>query len=109
MKHLLIDFQSATALERASRYIFGSQVDALTYLGTVSGTATRMEIARYYEAAKTTSPEMYANYSFEGWLGFIANNHLINVNGDTVSLTPPGKAVVRYMRDRGYLTPHPKG
>jgi hypothetical protein len=109
LKHLLIDFQSATALERASRYIFGSQVDALIYLATVSGTATRMEITRYYEAAKTTSPEMYANYSFEGWLEFLTNNHLISANGDTVSSTPLGKAAVRYMRDRGYLTPHPKG
>jgi hypothetical protein len=109
LKHLLIDYQSALALERASRLLFGSQVDALTYILTVSGTATRLEVTRYYDAAKTTYPDIYTSYSFDGWLGFLVNGGLIVVNGDMVSLTALGKAEVRYMRDRGYLLPHPRG
>ena len=68
LKHLLIDFQSATALERASRFIFGSQVETLIYLGTAGGMATKTEIIRHYDAAKASYPDIYARYSFDGWL-----------------------------------------
>jgi hypothetical protein len=109
LRHLLVDFQAAVCLERASRFIFGSQIDALIFLGTNNGRGTKLEVARYYEAARVSYPDIYTNYPFEGWLGFLVNNHLIAVSGDVVALTGAGKAVVGYMNNRGYLSPHPRG
>jgi hypothetical protein len=107
LRHLLVDFQTAVCLERASRFIFGSQIDTLIFLEANNGLGTKLEALRYYEAAKVTRPDIYTNYPFEGWLGFLANNHLITVNGDVVKLTAAGRAIVQYMNNRGYLSPRP--
>ncbi|MGD0106075.1 MAG: hypothetical protein ABSC06_18850 [Rhodopila sp.] len=109
LKHLLIDFQSAVYLERASRFMFGSQIDALIYLGANNSRGTREEISRFYLAATQVHPDTYARYSFEGWLGFLQSNELVKMDGDVISLLPGGKAVTGYMKTRGYLTTRPQG
>jgi hypothetical protein len=109
LRHALIDFQSAVYLERASRFMFGSQIDALIYLGANNGRGTREEISRFYMAATQAHPPIYAQYPFEGWLGFLQRNGLVGMDSDAIILLPGGKAIVSYMKTRGYLTPRPQG
>jgi predicted DNA-binding ribbon-helix-helix protein len=109
LRHLLIDTQAAVFLERASRFIFGSQIDAVIYLGANNARATREEITRFYSAARQADPERYARYPFDAWLGFLHRNGLVFIDGDAVILSPGGKALINYMQARGYLTPRPGG
>jgi hypothetical protein len=109
LRHALIDFRSAVYLERASRFLFGSQIDSLIFLGANSGRATIGEIHRFYAAAVESEPEIYTTYPFEGWLGFLCNQGLVGREGDIVSMLPGGKAIISYMQMRGYLRTRAKG
>ena len=109
LRYALIDFQSAVALERASRFLFGSQIDALIFLGTSGGRGTKEELTNFYRAAAVKYPEIYAKYTFEAWLGFMQNQGLVSINGDTVAFLPAGKAIIAYMQTRGYLATRAPG
>ncbi len=109
LRHALIDFQSALVLERASRSLFGSQIDALIFLGANGGRCTKEELFNFYHAASIKFPEIYSDYSFISWFGFLQNQSLINVGGDTITLMPPGKSIISYMQIRGYLSTRAAG
>jgi hypothetical protein len=66
LRYSLIDFRSAVFLERASRFLFGSQIDALIFLGANNGHATTGELQRYYTAGVESAPEFYTNCPFDG-------------------------------------------
>ena len=104
LRHMLIDFRSAIYLERASRFLYGSQIDALIFLGTNNSRGTKDDIRRFYDAGKAKSPDIYQNYSFDRWLNYIESQGLVRTEGDVVSLQPGGKAIINYMQRRGYLT-----
>ena len=109
LRHALIDFRSAAYLERASRFLFGSQIDMLIFLGANNGRATIGEIHKFYAAAVESEPEIYTSYPFESWLGFLANQGLVNREGDIVSFLPGGKAIISYMQMRGTIQTRAKG
>jgi hypothetical protein len=104
LRNMLVDFQSAIYLERASRFLYGSQIDALIFLGANNSRATREEIGRFYDAATVKNPNIYQSYSFERWLGFLQSQGLVSVEGDIIALRAGGKAIIGYMQRRGYLT-----
>lgn len=91
---MVIDFENTFSL------IYGSQIVALQDLNSVPG--RRAEEARgFYERGVKASPELYQNYSFDQWLGFMKSKGLINQDGDVVGITDAGRDFLRYMVQTG--------
>jgi hypothetical protein len=87
------------AHERAYTAIFGSQLQLLAQMNTDFGVP--QSVARQiYETAKVAYPQVYPNYPFEDWIGFLLRG-LITVapNGNYV-LTAYGRGLLRYIVDR---------
>lgn len=103
LRHALVDFQTAVALERSSRFLFGSQIDALILLGASGGRGTREELLNLYNAAIVKYPDIYVSYSFDEWLSFLQNQGLVFIDHETVAFQPAGKVIITYMQTRGYL------
>jgi hypothetical protein len=109
LKYLSVDSSAALYLERASRYIFGSQLDAINLLLANNG-RTRMENLRpLYGRAAALFPAFYNNYSFEQWLSFLTQWNLVRIEGDDCVLTPAGRAIIIYMQIWRYLVIRPVG
>lgn len=93
----LCDSGAALLLERASRHVFESQLDALDGLKTAPS-ATASDFRAYYDRTQAAQ----FNYPFEAWLGFLTSFELITVSGETVQITPAGQVLSHYMAERGY-------
>jgi hypothetical protein len=65
--------------------------------------ATMGEMRGFYETGATNYPQIYANYAFEKWLEFLVLNGIIRVSDNIIGATPIAKALIPYMRMRGYL------
>jgi hypothetical protein len=70
LKHTLIDQYCGLVLERASRFLYGSQIDALMFINANNNRATTDEIKHFYDTGAKNFPQIYANYSFENGWGF---------------------------------------
>jgi hypothetical protein len=109
LKHLAIDNMGALFLERTSRHLFGSQIDAINFLLANNGRSTIQNLRPLYASAASNFPTIYANYSFDQWLAFLTTWNLIRIDGDDAVLTPAGKAIITYMQIWGYLLQKPPG
>lgn len=89
-------------LLKAYKFIFGSQMAAIQELQRRGGEATGSLLKHYYDQAVTRHPAIYENYSLEQWTGYLTSANLIVVDGDKVSLTPLGQAIVPYAALQGY-------
>ena len=71
--------------------IWASQVSILEHLnGTLHG-ATYEDIQRdYYQPAKETYPERFANYSYDSYLAFLANSGFVTTSERRVTITDRG-------------------
>jgi hypothetical protein len=96
-------------MERASRHIFGSQIDALNFIAGAGGRCPKAQLLPYYANAVGQYPLFYSNYSFDQWLDFLISQNLIIPDGDNLALAPGGRAIVPYMQARGYLQSRPIG
>ena len=103
LRYLLMDQFSALILERASRFLYGSQIDSLIFLHSNNYRATLDEIKRFYDMGSAKFPEIYKNYPFEKWLGFLEMNGIVGVSNNIITATPIGKALIPYMEMRRYL------
>jgi hypothetical protein len=85
--------------EKIYNAIFGSQ---LRLIGQMIGGGVSTEIARrIYEEVKAAFPEVYRNYTFEQWIGFLASSGLCAVgDSGTYVLTPYGRGFWKYIADR---------
>ncbi|MCB0221071.1 MAG: hypothetical protein KDH09_15345, partial [Chrysiogenetes bacterium] len=87
-------------LERASRFIFRSQVHALDTLRW-KPSAVKADYRDIYDKVAPLHPDVYATFTFEQWFGFMAAMELVKVSdGDLVTVTRLGEVVGRYMSDR---------
>jgi len=109
IKHALVENLGALYLERASRHLFGSQIDALNFLIRNNGKARIENLRPFYAAGVSAFPTFYANYSFEQWLAFMTSWNLIKIEREDVTLAVAGKAIIPYMQNWGYLVPRPPG
>jgi hypothetical protein len=101
--HALADAASALQLERATRFIFGSQLRALQILSDrAERRAPLTELQPIYAAAASASPAIFQTFSYESWLQYLINGHLIEVSGTDAVLTAEGQAAIPYMATRGY-------
>jgi hypothetical protein len=109
LKHTLIDQYCGLLLERVSRFLYGSQIDAAIFLNANNNRATLGEMKCFYDTAARNFPEIYKNYSFEKWLSFMQTNGIVSTSDNIVGATPIGKAVIAYMQMRGYLVTRAPG
>lgn len=81
--------------------IYKSQLLALQELNT---RALRMEDLKvFYDEAAEQSPQPYANYSFEQWLGYMKNEVLVlDQPGNSIGITVRGKDFLKYLFHNGY-------
>jgi hypothetical protein len=91
-------------LERATRSIFQSQVTALDTLKEKTD-LTREDFRPFYEATARVHPEIFneSNFSFDKWFSYFTAWKLIQVQGDTIKVSPLGKSVKRFITDNSYV------
>ncbi len=78
--------------------IFGSQIEGLKRLdeiGSISVEAARDFFRPYAEKF----PQLYTNYPFENWLGFMLTSGLVRRDGDQLFPTEFGHAFLVYLRE----------
>ena len=97
----MIDQYCGLILERVSRFLYGSQIDALTFLNANNNRVTRDEIKHFYDTATSSFPDIYKNYSFDRWLAFLENNGIIGTADNIVGATSIGKALHRLHANEG--------
>lgn len=78
--------------------IFGSQILGLRRLDEAS-VATVDEAEKFFEPFSRQFPDVYRNYGFEGWLGFLISNGLVNRTGDHLRVTEFGHDFLVYLRE----------
>jgi hypothetical protein len=93
--------------EAIYRIIFGSQIHALRQINLRQGHITVGDVRIIYDATKALNPEVYNDFSFERWGGFIVEQGLATLNGgtgadaDKLSITVNGKDFLHFLVDRG--------
>jgi hypothetical protein len=78
--------------------IFGSQIAGLIQLQARRKVSIDEAHKFYLEAAAQKYPEVYAEYGFPGWLGFLKNHGLITQSDEDVAITDFGDDFVTWLR-----------
>jgi hypothetical protein len=99
---LLAAFSLIQAFENAYMFIWGSQIGVLEYLNSASQDTPLDFLKPWYEEAVGRQPELYKNYSFDQWLGFLEGHYLIVRRGGAVTISLEGREFLKYLVDRGY-------
>jgi hypothetical protein len=94
------ELNAALHLDRASRFIFQSQIEALEALKW--RTSVKAEFRPYYDRAAQVAPATYAEYSFDQWYNFLIVMELIAGRDDAVTVTHVGEAIAMYMGQQHY-------
>jgi hypothetical protein len=96
VRHLAVT-QLCHRAEFIYRTIFGSQIILLKFLNT-SGVGTKAHLSQIYEIAKSQSPEVYANYSFEQYLHYLLTWILITTpDNEQYFITIAGQEFLKWM------------
>lgn len=81
--------------------IYRSQVLMLTELNR--SLLRSEQVKTYYDDAARSNPELYANYSFDQWLGYLRGQVLLLEHpGQTFEITVRGKDFLKYIVHCGY-------
>lgn len=80
--------------------VFGSQLSVLGQAN--NSTATAAFVKSTYNSAASSNPQVYANYSFESWLGWMLNTGLLSEHGEGFVITAYGREFLQYIIGRGY-------
>jgi hypothetical protein len=78
--------------------IFGSQMAGLKRLDEI-GSATVAQAQEFFEPFAKQFPDVYANYGFDRWLGFMVTSGLVARDGDTLTATQFGHDFLVYLRE----------
>lgn len=78
--------------------IFGSQILGLKRLNE-AGRATVDDARQFFKLYADQFPQIYANYGFDGWLGFLKSNTLITQTGNTIEITDFGRDFLLYLTE----------
>ena len=109
LQNILVSHLAATQLtaayERVNSSIFGSQIDLLRSLNSISGTAKESSLKLFYDSAKSKYPEFYEQASFEEYLNYLLGMNLIDKQTDEYNITKFGIGYLVYIAEKG-LTGH---
>ena len=90
------------SFDRTYDMIYGSQINALSYLNDNRNSAITIEHIRpFYNEAVSKFPMFYSNYTLEGWLGFLVSSILLQRNGNDIGITIRGKEFLKYLVEQG--------
>lgn len=79
--------------------IFGSQIAGLKRLNE-SGHATVDDAREFFRPYAEQFPQVYSNYGFDGWLGFLRSNGLIQQNNNILEINDFGRDFLIYLTER---------
>jgi hypothetical protein len=83
--------------EQVDNAIWASQLALLNHLNAKpNGESLSMLRQYYYEPATKVFPDWFANYPFEGYMGFLLRNILVEQVGDSVRITDRGMEYLRW-------------
>jgi len=83
-------------------YIYKSQILVLTELNRRGGLMPVADAKAYFDKAETEYPQVYATYSFEGWLKFMLNDQLIiHHPSNMLEITIRGRDFLKYLTHWG--------
>jgi hypothetical protein len=102
--HSVVEAQFMMHYMRAARFVFGSQLGLLTQANGVGGAVPLPQAKEMYTQAAKQFRDIYRNFSFDNWLGFLTNNNFIVVQQDKVVVTDLGRDFMHYLvnnRDTG--------
>jgi hypothetical protein len=88
--------------ERTYAQIWGSQLGALQFLNSLPAGADAQVIRPWYDQAAGRDPQIFQNYSFDQWLGFLQSQQLIIRKENMVAITLEGREFLKYLLHQGY-------
>jgi hypothetical protein len=88
----------AWAFEQIYRTLYGSQIRALIALSnTRTGSAARSEAEEAFNQTKAAFPEFYEKNTFDEWIRYPMNQHLIETDETKVNITQLGNEFLEYL------------
>jgi hypothetical protein len=90
---------SALQLERIYRFIFGSQIKAISLLAEYGGPTSKEDIKFLYHEAVAEHPDFYKDYSFDQWTDYMVREKMIEQNNDKLIISIYGRAFLTYLID----------
>lgn len=93
--HLALQF------ENVFRIIWGSQLRLLSDLNTRPTGQPIDTLKSFYESGAKVFPDVYKNYPFEKWLGFLQEFGLIRSDNGTIRVTVRGREFLTYLTREG--------
>jgi hypothetical protein len=102
---LLASLVIIQSFDRTYFLIYGSQIATLQHLNDLRGQKVMVsDLVVFYDIAKNSDPQFYAQYSFERWFEFLISSFLIRKDGDIAFITLRGKEFLKYLIEQGYTT-----
>jgi hypothetical protein len=97
---LLAESRLVLLFEQTYAIIFGSQIAGLKLLNQYSKVSEE-EVRTYFERVKETHPEIYGNYGYDSWLGFLISRDLVRRSNHMIEITDIGRDFLLYLTMRG--------
>ena len=89
--------------EKNYRIIFGSQIKLLRWLSNRDKKSeTIKKLKPFYEVARIEFPNIYKEYSYDQWLGFLKNQLFVEEKDGSIHLTLEGDQFIHYLEGEDY-------
>lgn len=82
------------------RIIWGSQINLLDHLNTQDG-QSREALRIFYDLGASQYPDVYKNYSYDQWLGFLKDQVLLREDNGMLRITVRGREFLLYLTRSG--------
>ncbi len=103
---VLVRYLAVTAInlgfEKTYRVIWGSQLNLLNYLNSLTTGEPAEALRSFYVLASSQYPEWYRGYSFEQWLGYLKGELLLTEDGGRLHITVRGREFLTHLTRMGY-------
>jgi hypothetical protein len=94
------ELASALLLERASKSVYQSQLNALEDLHYTL--VSKDSFRPFYEWGRRANPKAYEKYTFDNWFDYLIYMGLVAGTNDAIRVTHAGEALQMYMKQQGY-------
>lgn len=88
--------------ETTYRTIFGSQISALQITNATPDGVHLHVFETLFNQAEARDKTLYANFSFESWLGYVESQLLVTRKDDKFYITLVGREFLKYLVHQGY-------
>ena len=91
--------------EKVAASIWASQLALLVHLNTRLAGDDPVSLKMFYDQAAKAYPQLYQNYSYDGYLQFLQSHGLIERAGQAVTITLAGREFLKYLLDSRRVLP----